>query len=175
MHAAMATAATTTRSLSLHAHALPSPTTGTAETLSSLILHLPPVSGARRQGLRAVAFPSKQGCRPKKEESSRWRMLLRSCRRLRKGSYLSPTRRMDTPSSTHLDDRQILHIDDWSKRKEMEKMKNRLHTVVDTIKTEAKEVQLMRFDGECGEHRSVVLICFLLKCVTQILFVCISS
>uniref|UniRef100_A0A0E0G1X6 Uncharacterized protein n=1 Tax=Oryza nivara TaxID=4536 RepID=A0A0E0G1X6_ORYNI len=132
----MATAATTTRSLSLHAHALPSPTTGTAETLSSLILHLPPVSGARRQGLRAVAFPSKQGCRPKKEESSRWRMLLRSCRRLRKGSYLSPTRRMDTPSSTHLDDRQILHIDDWSKRKEMEKMKNRLHT----------EVQLMRFD-----------------------------
>uniref|UniRef100_A0A0E0G1X8 Uncharacterized protein n=1 Tax=Oryza nivara TaxID=4536 RepID=A0A0E0G1X8_ORYNI len=41
---------------------------------------------------------------------------------------------------------QILHIDDWSKRKEMEKMKNRLHTVVDTIKTEAKEVQLMRFD-----------------------------
>uniref|UniRef100_A0A0E0G1Y0 Uncharacterized protein n=1 Tax=Oryza nivara TaxID=4536 RepID=A0A0E0G1Y0_ORYNI len=62
----MATAATTTRSLSLHAHALPSPTTGTAETLSSLILHLPPVSGARRQGLRAVAFPSKQGCRPKK-------------------------------------------------------------------------------------------------------------
>uniref|UniRef100_A0A0E0NX97 Uncharacterized protein n=1 Tax=Oryza rufipogon TaxID=4529 RepID=A0A0E0NX97_ORYRU len=70
---------------------------------------------------------------------------------------------------------QILHIDDWSKRKEMEKMKNRLHTVVDTIKTEAKEVQLMRFDGECGEHRSVVLICFLLKCVTKILFVCISS
>uniref|UniRef100_A0A0D3FKH3 Uncharacterized protein n=1 Tax=Oryza barthii TaxID=65489 RepID=A0A0D3FKH3_9ORYZ len=116
-------------------------------------------------------------------------MLLRSCRRLRKGSYLSPTRRMDTPSSTHLDDSvsvnaittskkdiselgppdqfyflssirqtfghvaavvwQILHIDDWSKRKEMEKMKNRLHTVVDTIKTEAKEVQLMRFDAIC--------------------------
>uniref|UniRef100_A0A0E0G1X9 Uncharacterized protein n=1 Tax=Oryza nivara TaxID=4536 RepID=A0A0E0G1X9_ORYNI len=49
---------------------------------------------------------------------------------------------------------QILHIDDWSKRKEMEKMKNRLHTVVDTIKTEAKETNFLEKREEERDERS---------------------